>query len=237
MIPGLGLLGAGPVARDVPVHRRNLLPADRADHLLRASLLLGDEAGEVPDEVAGLLLLEEQATDVLGLRLHRRLVEVDDREVRVRKLLRDGVQRVRHQEADGDHEVVLRLGEAREVRDVVGVGARDDDASLRPELALRLLEALVREEVERAVVETADVRHQPDLDRRPSRSLRRRRRRSRPPSSRLPTRRRRRSRRPQAAMQRRGRAASRVRACERLMAEVIPEGAGSKPAPSGDAEP
>ena len=130
--PGLAFLGARPVAGDVPVDRRDLLSADGADHLLRAPLLLGDEAGEVTDEVAGLLLLEEQAADVLGLRLHRRLVEVDDREVRVGKLLGDGVQRVRHQEADGDHEVVFRLREAREVRDVVGVVARDDDASLHP---------------------------------------------------------------------------------------------------------
>ena len=170
--PWAGLLRAGAVARDVPVHGRDLQPADRADHLLRASLLLGDEPGEIADQVARLLLLEEQAADVLRLRLHLLLREVDDREVRVGELLRDGVQRVGHQEADGDHEVVLRLREAGEVRDVVGVRARDDDASLHAELVLGLLEALVREEVERAVVETADIRHQPDLERRPARGFR-----------------------------------------------------------------
>jgi hypothetical protein len=52
------------------VDRRDLLAADGADHLL-AALVLAYRPGEVADEVAGLLLLEEQALDVLRLALQR----------------------------------------------------------------------------------------------------------------------------------------------------------------------
>src|SRR3954471_2016773 len=168
----VGLLRAGLEARDVVVDRRDLLTADGAE---RAAVVLGVQAREIADQVAGLLLLEEQALDVLGLALQQRRRRVDDRELHVRELLRDRRDRVGHEEADPDHEVVLLLGKRREVRDVVGVGLRDQGAALDPELLLRVLEALVGQEVERAVVEAADVGHEPDLELRAARRRGRRR--------------------------------------------------------------
>ena len=125
----VGLLGAGLVAGDVGVHRRDLLAADRGDDLV-AALVLGVERGERADEVAGLVLLEQQAVDVRGLALHRGLRVVDDREVRVGELLGDGLHRLGHQEADADHDVVLLLGQRGQVRHVVRV--LDFDVRTRP---------------------------------------------------------------------------------------------------------
>ena len=159
----VGLLGAGLEAGDVGVHRRDLLAADRGDDLV-AALVLGVERGERADEVAGLVLLEQQAVDVRGLALHRGLRVVDDREVRVGELLGDGLHRLGHQEADADHDVVLLLGERGQVRHVVRVGLRRQGAALDAELGLGPLEALVGELVERAVVEAADVGDEADLD-------------------------------------------------------------------------
>src|SRR3954447_6544414 len=59
----VGRLGAGLVARDVVIHRRDLLAADGADDLL-AARVLGVQAREVAGQVARLLLGEEQALDV-----------------------------------------------------------------------------------------------------------------------------------------------------------------------------
>ena len=84
--------------------------------------------------------------------------------------------RVRHQEADGDHEVVVLSRQPREVRNVVGVRLRDEHAPLDPELRLRPLEPLLGEEVEGAVVEPADVGDEADADRRLRRLVVRRRR-------------------------------------------------------------
>ena len=159
----VGLLGAGLEAGDVGVHRRDLLAADRGDDLV-AALVLGVERGERADEIAGLGLLEQQAVDVRGLALHRRLRVVDDREVRVGELPGDGLDRLGHQEADADHDVVLLLGERGQVRHVVRVLAGRQHAALDAELRLGPLEALVGELVERAVVEAADVGDETDLD-------------------------------------------------------------------------
>src|SRR5215216_640534 len=159
----VGLLGAGLEAGDVAVDRRDLLATDRGDHLV-AALVLDVEPRQRSDEVAGLVLLEQQAVDVRGLALHQGLRVVDDREVRVRKLLGDGLHRLGHQEADADDEVVLLLGQGREVRHVVRVLARRQNAALDAELRLGPLEALVGELVERAVVEAADVGDETDLD-------------------------------------------------------------------------
>jgi hypothetical protein len=67
-------------------------------------------------------------------------------------------------EADADDHVVPLARERRHVRDVVGGGARLDDAALDPELLLRALQPLVRELVEAAVVELARIRDQRDLE-------------------------------------------------------------------------
>src|SRR3712207_7872677 len=55
--------------------------------------------------VTRLVLLEQQAADVLRLALQRGAREVYDREVRGRELLGDRGDRVGHQEADADHDV------------------------------------------------------------------------------------------------------------------------------------
>src|SRR4051795_7911535 len=83
----IGLLRARLEARDVVVDRRDLLAADARQ---RATVVLGVQRGQVADEVAGLLLLERQADDVLRLALHRGRVEVDDRELHRRELFRGG---------------------------------------------------------------------------------------------------------------------------------------------------
>ena len=57
--------------------------------IVACAALLLDEAGKVAREIADLLLLEDEPLDVLGLPGERRLVDVDDREVRLRELLRD----------------------------------------------------------------------------------------------------------------------------------------------------
>ena len=161
-----GTLRTRVVARDEAVHRRDLEAADRAE-LGLALERMGDDLlrGEEPDEVAGLLLLEENAADVRGLALElsRDTAVVDDRELRLREALGNLRDRVGHQEADADHEPAPVPRSAGQVRDVVAAGLRDEDRAVDAELLLRNVETLVREEVERAVVETADVGHERDL--------------------------------------------------------------------------
>ena len=67
-------------------------------------------------------------------------------------------------EADPDDQVVALTRERGHVRDVVGGGARLDDAAFDPEFLLRALEPLVRELVEAAVVELTSVCDQRDLE-------------------------------------------------------------------------
>ena len=158
---GLHLLRAVLVAGDIRIDRRNLEASDRRD---RARLRLG-RSGDA-DEAARLLLGEDDAAHVRRLALESRGVDVDDRELRVRVLRRHGRDRVAHQEADGDDEVIALLGRGREVRDVVGGALRDQRPALDAVLRLRLLQALVGERVEALVVEAADVRDHRDLHRR-----------------------------------------------------------------------
>src|SRR6478752_5869941 len=155
----LHLLGAVLVAGDVCVDGRDLETADRRD---RAGLGRGRscDTGEAPC----LLLGEHDATDVLRLALEAGRVDVDDRELNLRVLLRDLGDRITHEEADRDHEVVA-LGTSREVRDVVRAALRDEDATLDAVLALRDLEAVVRERVEALVVQAADVGDERHLER------------------------------------------------------------------------
>ena len=131
-------------------------------------------AAEVADEVADLLLAEEEPLDVLGLRLQRGLVDVDDRELHVREALRGGGDRVALREADADDEVVALADEAGHVRHVVGRRARLDHAPWIAQLTLGPLQALVRELVEPVVVELAQVGDEADLQRRRGRRLGRR---------------------------------------------------------------
>ena len=139
------------------VDRRDLQAADRADCL--PVVRLRPEARGVADEVPGLLLMEQQALDVLRLVLQTGGVDVDDRELVVRERRRDRVHRVRHQEADADRDACARLDARLQVRDVVGGRVRLDDATLDPG-PLRMLEADIGEVVERLVVQAADVGHE-----------------------------------------------------------------------------
>ena len=86
-------------------------------------------AAEVADEVADLLLAEQQPLDVLRLALEERLVDVDDREARVREPLRGRGHRVALREPDADDQVEPLSCERRHVRDVVG---GDFDSTTRP---------------------------------------------------------------------------------------------------------
>ena len=145
----------------------DLQTADRRDQTGAVRPVLRRERGEVTDEITGLLLLEEQAANVgrLALELGRYARVVDDRELRLREPLRDLRDRVGHQEPDPDHELIAVAHRASQVRHVVGARLRDEDTAVDPSSRFAS-EPLVREEVERAVVETADVGHESDLERR-----------------------------------------------------------------------
>ena len=158
---GHGLQGAGLVAGDVAVDRWLLEPADGADRLARRGA--SPRAPEIADDVADLLLLEQETDDVLRLALEIALVDVDDREMRIRKPLRRGGDRVALGEADADDQVVALARERDHVRDVLGGRRRLDDAALDPEIVLRTLEPLVRELVEPVVVELTLIGDEPDL--------------------------------------------------------------------------
>ena len=133
----VGGLRAGLIARDETIDRRLLLTADRTDHVrARAPLLL--EAREVADEVAGLLLVEEQTEEVRRLVRFLGLVDVDDGEVRVREVRRHGVDRGRLGEADADRQVIGLARERREVRDVLLRRLRLVDALLDSQLRCAL---------------------------------------------------------------------------------------------------
>ena len=160
----VGRLGARLVARDVVVDRRDLLAADARDRL--GVVVLGLQAGEVAGEVARLLLLEEQALDVRRLALQGGGREVDDREVRRwGTCLATVAVASAIRKPDRDDQVVLLLGERRQVRDVVGVRLRESARGpAMPSSFSASLEALVGQVVERAVVQAADVGHEADLD-------------------------------------------------------------------------
>ena len=98
---GVGVLHGRAVAGEERDDSRHRLASHGAD---RTSSCCG--RGRDADEVAGLLLGEDETARVRGLVLERCPGEVDDREVRVGELLRDGGERVAHEEPDPDHEVV-----------------------------------------------------------------------------------------------------------------------------------
>ena len=160
---GIGLLGARLEAGDIVVHRRDLLAADGGDHLGVVVLRPQRRRGSRPDSPPS-CSLNSRPLDVLGLVLQGGSREVDDREVGVRHLGRDGVRRVRHEEADRDDQVELLLSERRQVRDVVTLLLRDEHPLLDPQLVGRALDAGVGQLVERAVVDPADVGDDTRLD-------------------------------------------------------------------------
>src|ERR687897_141323 len=136
------LLRSGLIARDEDVHRRQLDPADRADHL-PAALLLGHERGEAADHVAVLVRREGQALHIGVLRERRRVYRVvDDREVRVGIPLRRGVERLGQEEPDADRQVEPFPGQGPEVRDVVARLTRLDGATHDSQFVLPALEPL-----------------------------------------------------------------------------------------------
>src|ERR671918_124715 len=136
----------------------------------RDRVALGHEPRQVAREVPRLLLLEEEALEVGQLARVRLLAPlsavggVDDGEVRLRELLRGRVRSLGHEEADRDDQVEALVGERREVRDVVRVRLGLQHPDLDAELLRRLLEALVGQRVEAAVVQAADVGDEPDLN-------------------------------------------------------------------------
>ena len=142
----------------------------RAAHL---DVVLDDEPGQVADEVARLLLLEQQAGDVrrrVDRVAHDRVV--DDRELRVGALRGELPDGRRHQEADRDDDVEVVVAEVRQVRDVVGLGLRLLHLEGDAELVLGLRRALERELVEALVVQAALIGCEPDLDGRAGRRAR-----------------------------------------------------------------
>src|SRR5262249_35106596 len=125
--PGDGALRPGPVARDVPIDGRLLEAADGADRL--RTLALGRERAEVADQIADLLLFEEEADDVLRLALEVALIDVDDCEVRVREPLCRRRDRVALREPDANDQVISKTRERDHVGDVLrGRGRLDDSA-------------------------------------------------------------------------------------------------------------
>src|SRR5262249_59470193 len=96
-------------------------------------------------------------------------------ECQMRYLSRDRRERLVLGEADAYDEVVPLACERAQVRDVVGRRLRLDDARLDAELAPGALEPDISEMVEAAVVQTADVGAEADLEG-PARPVGRRRR-------------------------------------------------------------
>ena len=156
------------VSGDVVVDWRDAHASDGADHalvVLQLALLL-EHPGDDAHHRTGVLLPEVQGLDVGVLEVIALGVgagAVDDREVGARELARHGSNRLLHQEADADHEVIAGGGEVREVRDVVVAGLRLFDVALDVEVSDGLLKPDISEVVEALVVKTADVGDKADL--------------------------------------------------------------------------
>ena len=116
-VPGTAASGARPVPGDETVDRRLLVPSDGADHL--ATRALGAQRCEGADEVADLLLTEEEALRVGRLPFQQRVIVVDDGELDLREALRRGGDRIALRVTDPDHELVALADERGDVRDVV----------------------------------------------------------------------------------------------------------------------
>src|SRR5579884_4202949 len=164
------LHGTRPEAGEVMHDRRHGVRAHGADDLLALVRVEVDhQARDVPDEVARLLLPEDDAVVVLlpCARVARcadgPVVDVDACEMRAREGRIDLPEVLEEVEADADHEAVSGLRRGLEVREALIRGVRDEDAALDAELALSPLEAEIGEMVEALVVETPDVGHHRNL--------------------------------------------------------------------------
>ena len=129
-----------------------------------------DDAGQIPRLLGRELEAERVRDGARGLALaaavRLRPVElIDSGEVDVGRLRCDLGHGRLDQEADRDHEVVPVVDCRRQVRQVVVSGLRRVHPALDAELGLGPLEAVDRELVEAAVVETTRVGDQPDRDR------------------------------------------------------------------------
>src|SRR5256886_11661868 len=151
------LLHSGSVAAEVADDRRHRVRADRTGDV-RTGLLLEAEARHVADEVARLLLLELDPANVRRLRRKIRVVvDVDPGELHVRELRSDLVQRIAHEEARPEDELVPGLRGRLQVRKAFGRRPGVVDTGLESELRLHLQTSRVGGLVEAVVVETADV--------------------------------------------------------------------------------
>ena len=150
------------------VDGRDAHPTDRTDHvlrLLRLAVLLEPTRHDA-HHCACVLLLEVERLDVGVLQVVAFRVcagAVDDREVDVRELGGHGADRLLHEEAHADHQVVAFGGEVREVGHVFASVVRFDHVVLDAEVRLRLLQADESQVVEALVVEATDVGDESDL--------------------------------------------------------------------------
>ena len=136
-----------------------LLPAQEPDDLVVGvgvlGLFLGHVTGYNAREITALLLPEDQARPVLDID-----DRVDDGEVGVGVLRGHLVDRVGHEEPDGEDGGVPRVGELGEVVHVVGRGAGLEVFGVHVELLLGPLQPGVGRVVEALIPKAADVEHQ-----------------------------------------------------------------------------
>src|SRR5256885_1538446 len=99
------LLDTGSVAAEVADDRRHRVRADRAGDV-GTGLLLENEPRQISDEIARLLLLELDSAHVRRLRRKIRVADVDPGELHVRELGSNLVQRVAHEKARSEDELV-----------------------------------------------------------------------------------------------------------------------------------
>src|SRR5205823_2576522 len=135
------LLGRPLVAGDVVIDRRDLDAADRADRVLflGAGIVLFENAGNRADQRAGFLLFEQEAFNIgvlqviaLGIGTN----PVDDRKVNVGEVAGDRSDRLGHQEADPNDQVIAARGVGRQVGNVLGAHMGLGDVALDAKLAL-----------------------------------------------------------------------------------------------------
>src|SRR3954452_19155290 len=160
------LLRACRIAGEEDRDGRDLDPADHADRGAALVLRLHVHRRHAADQVAVLVGRVRDPLDVLRRALERipRRVVVGDRELRVRELIRHLLQRIRHQEPRGDHDVRALSDCRAQVRDVVArvVGLNRQNVDLQ--LRLRPVEPVQLRLVEALVVEMADVADQRRLE-------------------------------------------------------------------------